>query len=56
MKDMVQEGRAGLMEAVVTSPGWAILFYGQQSLGEGLSLGEARDAAFHIVRSYCMGW
>ena len=34
MEDMVQEGRAGLMEAVVSGPGRAILFYGQQSLGE----------------------
>ena len=25
-------------------PGWAILFYGRQSLGEGMSLGEAHDA------------
>ena len=29
MKDMVWEGKAGLAEAVVTGPGWAILFYGQ---------------------------
>ena len=29
MEDMAQEGRAGLMEAVVTGPGIAILFYGQ---------------------------
>ena len=48
MEDMVQEGRVGLMEAVVTGPGWAILFFGWQSLGEGLSLGEARDAAFML--------
>ena len=27
-------------------PGRAILFYGTWSLGEGLSLGKARDAAF----------
>ena len=26
----------------------AILFYGQQSLGEGLSLGEVRDATFTL--------
>ena len=32
----------------MTSPGWAILFYGQQSLGEGLSLGEVRDTAFTL--------
>ena len=46
LEDMVQEGRAGLTEAIVTSPGGAIFFYGQQSLGEGLSLGEVRDAMF----------
>ena len=41
VEDMVQDGKAGLTEAIVTSPGWAILFYGWQSLGERLSLGEA---------------
>ena len=45
MEDMVWEGRVSLTEAVVTGPGWAIIFYGWQSL-EGLSLGEARDATF----------
>ena len=40
--------QAGLTEAVVTGPGWAILFYGWQSLGEGLSLGEAQDAMFTL--------
>ena len=28
MEDMVWEGRDGLTEAIVTGPGWAILFYG----------------------------
>ena len=41
VEDMVQDGTSSLTEAVVTGPGWAILFYGWQSLGEGLSLGEA---------------
>ena len=36
------------MEAVVTGPGRAILLYVCQSLGEGLSLGEARDAMFTL--------
>ena len=45
---MVQDGKAGLTEAVVTGPGQAILFYGQQSLGEGLCLGKAWDAAFTL--------
>ena len=39
--------QAGLTEAIVSGPGQAVLFYGQQSL-EGLSLGEARDAIFTL--------
>ena len=30
-------------------PGRAVLFYGRWSLGEGLSLGEARDTAFTLT-------
>ena len=45
---MLQEGKAGLTEAVVMGPGQAILFYGRQSLG-GLSLGEAHDAMFTLT-------
>ena len=48
VEDMVWEGRPGLMEAVVTGPGQAVLFYGWQLLGEGLSLGEVRDATFTL--------
>ena len=48
VEDMVPDGKAGLTEAVMTDPGWAILFYGQQSLGEGLSLGEVQDATFML--------
>ena len=49
VEDMIWEGSVGLMEAIVTSPGWAILFYvWQQSLGEGLSLGEATDTTFTL--------
>ena len=51
---MVQDGKSGLTEAVVTGPGWAILFYGQQSLGEGLSLGKMWDTAFML--SGAIGW
>ena len=40
----------GLTEAVITSPGRAMLFYGRHSMGEALSLGEARDAAFMLTR------
>ena len=49
VEDMLQYGRAGLTEAVVTGPGRAILFYGRHSIGEGFSLGEARDAAFTLT-------
>ena len=48
VKDMVWDGKAGLTEAIVSGPGRAILFYGQWSLGEGLSLGVACDAAFTL--------
>ena len=48
VEDMVQDGKAGLTEAVVTGPGQAILFYGQWSSGEGLSLGEVWDATFTL--------
>ena len=46
--DMVWDGKSGLTEAIVTSPGRTVLFYGQQSLGEGLSLGEAQDPTFTL--------
>ena len=49
VEDMLCHGRTGLTKAVVTSPGWAVLFYGRQSLGEGLSLGEVRDVAFALT-------
>ena len=49
IEDMLQETRAGLMEAVVVGPGRAILFYGRCSLGEGLKADEARDATFLLT-------
>ena len=49
VEDMLHHGRTGLTEAVVMGPGKAILFYGRWSLGEGLSLSEARDAAFTLT-------
>ena len=49
VEDMLQHGRAGLTKAVVMSPGRAILFYRRCSLGEGLSLGEVRDATFTLT-------
>ena len=49
VEDMLCHGRTCLTEAIVTCPGQAVLFYGRWSLGEGLSLGEARDAAFTLT-------
>ena len=49
IEDMLQEMRAGLMEAVVIGPGRAILFYGRHSMGESLKADEARDTAFLIT-------
>ena len=49
VEDMLQEARAGLTEAVVIGPGRAILFYGRRSMGEGLKVDEARDAAFLLT-------
>ena len=47
--DMLCHGRTGLTKAVVMGPGRAVLFCGRQSLGEGLSLGEVRDATFTLT-------
>ena len=49
VEDMLCHGRTGLTEAVVMGPGWAVLFYWRPSLGEGLSLSEARDNAFTLT-------
>ena len=46
----------GLTEAVVIGPGRAVLFYGRHSMGEGLTLDEARDAAFLLTGSRYIGW
>ena len=51
VEGMLHYARTGLTKAVVTGPGRAVLFYGRHSLGEGLSLGEARDAAFLLTGS-----
>ena len=49
VKDMLQEVRAGLTEAVVIGPGRAILFHGRHSMGEGLKVDEVRGAAFLLT-------
>ena len=46
---MLRDVRARLTEAVVIGPGQSILFYGRHSMGEGLTVDEARDAAFLIT-------
>ena len=38
-----------LTTAVVKGPGRAVLFYGRHSMGEGLTVDEARDATFLLT-------
>ena len=54
VEDMLCDGRPSLTEAIVMGPGQAVLFYGRQSLGEALSLGEVRDAMFTL--SWTISW
>ena len=49
VEDMLWEVRAGLTEVVVIGPGRVILFYGRHSMGEGLKVDKARDAAFLLT-------
>ena len=49
MEDMLCDVRTGLTKAVVTGPGRAVLFYGRCSMGEGLTVDEARDVAFLLA-------
>ena len=49
MKDMLHDARTGLTEAVVIGPGRAVLFYERCSMGEGLTMHEARDATFLLT-------
>ena len=49
VEDMLHDVRTGLTEAVVIGPGRAILVYGRCSLGEGLTMDEARDATFLLT-------
>ena len=49
VEDMLWEARTGLTKAVVIGPGRAVLFYGRHSMGEGLRVDEARDAAFLLI-------
>ena len=45
VEDMLCEARTGLTKVVVTGSGRVVLFYGICSMGEGLKVDEARDAA-----------
>ena len=49
MEDMLQDARTSLTKAVVIGPGRAVLFYGRHSLGECLTMDEARDATFLLT-------
>ena len=56
VEDMLHKVRTGLTKAVVTGPGRAVLFYGRHSMGEGLTVDEARDAAFLLTGAgMCVG-
>ena len=49
MEDMLCDARTRLTKAVVTGPGRTVLFYGRHSMGEGLTMDKARDAAFLLT-------
>ena len=50
MEDILHDAKTSLTEAVVIGPGRAALFYGRQSMGEGLTADEASH------RSRYVGW
>ena len=47
--DMLCNARTGPTKTVVTGPGRAVLFYGRHSMGEHLTMDEARDATFLLM-------
>ena len=49
MEDMLNDIRTGLTMAVVIGPCRAVLFHGRCSMGEGLTMDKARDAAFLLT-------
>ena len=49
VEDMFHYGRTGLTKAIVVGLGKADLFYGRQSMGDGLSVGEVRDATYTLT-------
>ena len=46
---MLHDARTRLTQTVVTGPGRAVLFYGTHSMGEGLTMDEARYATFLLT-------
>ena len=46
---MLHDAKTRLTKAVVRGPGRAVLFYGRHSMGEGLTMDEARDAVFLLT-------
>ena len=49
VEDMLHDVRTGLTKTVVIGPGRAVLFYGRHSLGEGLTMDKASNAAFLLT-------
>ena len=49
VEDILHDARIRLTEAVVIGPGRPVLFYDRHSMGEGLTIGEARDTAFLLT-------
>ena len=49
IEHMLSDARTRLTKAVVTGLGRAVLFYGRCSMGEGLTVDEARDATFLLT-------
>ena len=49
VEDMLHDARTGLTKAVVTGTGRAVLFYRRHSMGEGLTMDEARDGTFLLT-------
>ena len=49
VEDMLHKARTGLIKAVVTGPGRAVLFCGICSMEEGLMADKARDATFLLT-------
>ena len=56
VEDMLHNARTGLTKAVVMGPGRAVLFYGRHSMGEGLTMDEARGAEFLLTGAGTWVW